>query len=98
MMNGFTFFLRGKDYFVETKQVYKTKKLAERILPLIGCSVTENNIGGLLYRMQKANCEIITCENTDRKENRYYNIFGENFGGKGSWLDDGETIVLKLDI
>ena len=96
-MEGFTFYLHGKDYFVETKQVNKTKKLAEKILPLIGASVTDGNIEALLYRMRKATCKICTCHNTDRKENRYYEISGENFGGLGSWLNDGETIVLTLE-
>ena len=94
-MYGFTFFLRGKDYFVETSQVKRTKTLARKILPEIGASITEGNIDCLLNMMKPAICEIKTC-NTDRKENRYYDIYGENFGGVGSWLNDGETIIIKL--
>ena len=96
IMNEFTFFNRGKDYFVVTSRTKKTKKLAEKILPMIGASVTEGNIEYLLWKMEKAVCEIRTC-NTDRKENRYYEISGENFGGIGSWIDDGETIILRLE-
>ena len=96
MMYGFHFYLRGKDYFVETSQVKKTAKLAEKILPMISCGVTEGNIQALLYKMNKATCEIRTYPNVDRKEKRCYEIAGENFGGCGSWLDDGETIILKL--
>lgn len=96
-MCGFTFYLNGKDYFIKTAQVKKTEKLAEKILPLVGLSKTEANIKNMLFRLKKAECKIVTCKNTDRKENRYYEIFGENFGGIGSWLDDGETIVLTLD-
>lgn len=96
-MVGFTFYLHGKDYFVETLQKNKTKKLAEKILQLIGSSITDGNIEALLYRMRKATCRICTCYNTDRKENRYYEISGEDFGGLGSWVNDGGTIILKLE-
>lgn len=97
MMQGFTFFLNNKDYFVETKRTNKTQNLAAEILPLIGCSVTEGNIKALLFRLNKANCEIKTATNTDRKEKRYYEISGEGFGGCGGWLDDGSTILLKIN-
>lgn len=96
IMNGFTFYLHGKDYFVETSQINKTKKLVEKILQLVGVNITSRNIECILLKMRKATCKICTCKNTDRKENRYYEISGENFGGLGSWLDDGETIILKL--
>ena len=95
-MNGFTFFLRGKDYFIETKQVNKTKKLASKILSMIGANLTDANMEYLIKIMQRANCEIRTC-NTDRLEKRYYEIYGDNFGGIGSWIDDGETIVMRLE-
>ena len=97
IMNGFTFYLHGKDYFIETKQVNKTRKLVEKILPFIGASITDGNIDCLLHKMRKATCKICTCNDTDRKEKRYYEISGENFGGLGSWVNDGETIVLNLE-
>lgn len=92
-MQGFTFFLRGKDYFVETSQVNKTANLAKKVLPLIGCSITDGNIKAILYRMERAKCEILTCQNN----RQYYEISGEGFGGRGSWVDDGETVILKID-
>lgn len=101
MMHGFTFFLNGKDYFVETSQVYKTSKLAAKILPALGLSRDEvyknGNIQALLYRMQKATCEVRTCENTERKEKRYFEISGDGFGGRGSWVNDGETVLIRFD-
>lgn len=96
-MDGFTFYLHGKDYFVETVQTRKTEKMAAKVLPLIGCTATPENIKALLYRMNKAVCEIKTCRGSGRTEKRYYDIHGEGFGGGGSWLDDGETIILKLN-
>jgi hypothetical protein len=96
MLYGFTFYLRGKDYFITTTQTKKTTKLASTILPLIGCSVTEGNIQALLFKMSKATCEIKTCQNSNRTEKRYYDISGDDFSGRGSWIDDGETIIINL--
>ena len=93
-MNGFHFFLNGKDYFVETIRTNKTKNLARKILPMIGASDTEGNINALLHRMQKATCEIKKSMYADRY---YYEISGDGFGGYGSWTDDGETIILKME-
>jgi hypothetical protein len=98
MMYGFTFLFRNKDYFVVTEQKNKTNKLAEKVLPLIGCSATDGNIQALLFRLTKAQCEIKTCENSDRKVNKYYEISGENFAGRGSWVDDGATVIINLEV
>jgi len=94
MMQGFTFFFKQKDYFINTNRVNKTKNLAAEILPLIGCPVTDGNIDALLWMMKRAKCEIKTCEGSARKEKRYYEISDEGFGGNGGWLDDGSTIIL----
>ena len=97
MLQGFTFFLNNKDYFVETSRTNKTQKLAADILDLLGYSVTEGNIKALLYRLNRATCEVKIAENADRKEKRYYEISGEGFGGCGSWIDDGSTVILKIN-
>lgn len=89
MKYGFHFFLCGKDYFVETQQTRKTTAFALKILPLIGCSVTEGNAKALIYRMRPAVCEI-----KEINGRKCYDIHGENFGGCGSWADDGETVIL----
>ena len=94
IMSGFHFFLNGKDYFVETSRIKKTKILARKILPLIGAKDTEGNAEYLLYLMRKATCEI---KKSACSERGYYEISGENFGGCGSWVDDGETIILVLE-
>ena len=97
MLRGFTFFLNGKDYFVETSRTNKTQNLAAEILHLLGYSVTEGNIKALLFRLKKATCEIKIAENADRKEKRYFEISGEGFGGCGGWIDDGSTVILKIN-
>ena len=96
MLRGFTFFLNGKDYFVETSRTNKTQNLAADVLNLLGYSVTEGNKKELLYRLMKATCEVKIAENADRKEKRYYEISGEGFGGCGGWIDDGSTVILKI--
>ena len=63
MLRGFTFFLNGKDYFVETSRTNKTQNLAAEILQLLGYSVTEGNIKALLFRLMKATCEVKIAEN-----------------------------------
>jgi hypothetical protein len=93
-MYGFHFFLNGKDYFVETSHTRKTQNLARKILPMIGASDTEGNAKCLQNRMQKAKCEIKKSMCADRY---YYEISGDGFGGYGSWTDDGETIILKME-
>ena len=97
MLKGFTFFLNNTDYFVETDRINKTQNLAAEILQLLGYSVTEGNTKALLYRLKKATCEIKIAENADRKDKRYYEISGEGFGGCGSWIDDGSTVILKIN-
>ena len=97
MLQGFTFYLNKKDYFIETDRTNKTQKLATDILDLLGYSVTEGNIKALLFRLKKATCEIKIAENANRKEKRYYEISGEGFGGCGGWIDDGNTVILKIN-
>ena len=97
MLKGFTFFLNNKDFFVETSRMNKTQSLAAEILHLLGYSITEGNIKALLFRLKKATCEIKIAENANRKEKRYFEISGEGFGGCGGWIDDGSTVILKIN-
>lgn len=96
-MNGFTFYLNHKDYFVVTDRKNKTAALAEKVLLLIGCPVTPGNTAEILRRMRKAVCDLCFCEWTNRLEKHSYDIHGDGFGGIGSWVDDGETILLYVD-
>ena len=91
-MTGFTFRLGRKDVFVETTAKNKTKKLAEKILYKLELPVNPDTISEVLYWLMKANCEIKTLNNGKQ----YYDIYGNNFGGYGSFLDDGMTILIKV--
>lgn len=96
-MKGFTFTLGHKDIFVETELKNKTESFASKIfrkLVNLGYDIPDNpnTRKDLLYWIQPAECEIRTLSNG----NQYYNIHGKNFGGKGSFVDDGNTVIIKL--
>ena len=97
-MIGFTFPLGRRDVFVETTRKNKTEALASQIIRKLlneGFDIPDNHDvrKEVLHYLRKATCEIRTLPNG----RSYYEIAGENFGGRGSWLDDGNTIIVKLD-
>lgn len=91
-MKGFTFVLKGKDVFIETSYVNKTEHLASKILTKMLLPDNPDTRKELLYWLQKAECEIKTLSNGKQM----YDIHGDNFGGKGSFVDDGKTVIVKL--
>ena len=97
-MIGFTFPLGRRDVFVETSRKNKTEALASLILRKLvnkGYDIPDSYDvrKEVLYYLRKATCEIRTLPDG----RSYYEIAGENFGGRGSWLDDGNTIIIRLD-
>lgn len=96
-MKGFTFPYGHKDVFVETERKNKTEGFASEILRAmvnIGIDIPDNPDvrRELLNYLRKAECEIHTLSNGKQ----YYEIHGDNFGGRGSFVDDGKTIIIKL--
>lgn len=97
-MKGFTLYAKGKDYFFETEKIRKTKSLAKEVIRALNGTgdfdIPDNasGIDAVLWAIEKANCEIRTTESG----RQYYEIFGEGFGGKGSFVDDGKTVIIKL--
>lgn len=106
---GFLLCIQGYDVFFETSKVRKTKLLIRQmILKLNGIDAGKHGgeygvslfdlpdnamtIDGILYCIRKAECEIRTLSNGKQ----YYEISGDNFGGYGTFVDDGKTIVIKL--
>lgn len=92
VMNGFTFPFKGKDVFVKTDLKNKTGSLARKILLKMKLSDNPDNRKKILYYLEKATCEIKTLSNG----REYYEISGDNFGGKGSFVDDGKTIIIEI--
>lgn len=97
-MKGFTLTARGKDYFFVTDYKNKTKSLAKKII----CSLNgtgefdipdnASGIDEILWNLQRAECEIHTLSNG----NQYYEIHGDGFGGRGSFINDGKTVIRTI--
>lgn len=97
-MKGFTFYLGRKDVFVETAKKNRTENLASQIFRKLinfGYDIPDNpeTRKELIHMLMAAECELKTLPNGKQ----YYEIHGENFGGKGSFVDDGNTIIINLD-
>ena len=98
-MKGFTFFTSGKDIFVNTRKRNKTDALAKEIIDSLsrvpgfeGIQNTPEERKKLLSIMLKANCEL----RKDANGRGYFDIYGDNFGGKGSYFGDGKSMVLTI--
>ena len=96
-MKGFTFPYKRKDVFVSTELKNKTDSLAGKILRKMvdaGYDIPDNpdTRKELLYYLRKAECDIHTLTNG----NQYYEIHGDGFGGRGSFINDGNTIIIKI--
>lgn len=99
MKNGWYFNIGRKEYFVETERQNKTRTFAEKILDAIGAEKSDGNIKYILYSLIKAHLEIKHCPDIPDmgiKAHDYYNIFGKNFSGYGSDVEDGKTVILQI--
>ena len=94
---GFYFFGANHDFFVETDQQIRSRKLAHQIAKAISFEVNDYIIETIFKRLQKAHCKDTCFINSERKEICGYEIYGENFAGYGS-IDktDGKTTIIKL--
>lgn len=90
--NGFTFYMGGKDYFIITDKQNRTRNLVQKILKKCGLPTGTPFVETLLYSMQKATCELKTLPDG----RKYYEITGKNFGGHGSFVDDGKTEIVEI--
>lgn len=103
MLSGYYLYTRGKEYFFVTDYERKTNKLIERIIKSLNVSLNDENVNYLKHNLLKAKCEIKEVYypedfggNKVGSKRKYYDIYGENFGGYGSFLDDGQTIIINL--
>ena len=93
MKRGFTFPLGRKDVFVETTYKNKTASLAKKILKALNLPDNPGTVKEVLYYLVPATCELKTLKNG----RQYYEIAGENFCGKGHFVDEDLDIIIKLD-
>ena len=97
-MKGFTLYIKGKDYFFVSNKVNKTSTLAKKIIRALNSTgdfnIPDNasGIDEILWKLNRAVCEIHTLSNG----RQMYEISGENFGGHGSFVDDGKTIIITI--
>lgn len=90
-MKGFTFYYHGKDYFYETEKTRRTEALAREILQGFSLNMTTAN---LLPELKRAECELKTLSNGKQM----WDIHGDGFGGYGSFVGDGRTVVLRAKL
>ena len=94
---GFYFFGANHDFFVETAQQVKSRKLARKIAEMISYEVSDYTIETIFWRLQKAWCKDTCFTNSEGKQICGYEIYGENFAGYGSVdKNDGKTTIIKL--
>ena len=96
-MKGFTFMYKGKDIFVQTNAVKKTENLVSKIIRQmvnVGYDLPDNasTKSDIMWYLQKAECDLHTLPDG----RSYYEIHGKGFGGKGSFLDDGKTVIITI--
>ena len=96
---GFYFFGAKRDFFVETAQQVKSRKLARKIAEAICFEADDYTIENIFRRLQKAWCKDTCFTNSEGKQICGYEIYGENFAGYGS-VDktDGKTIIIKIKL
>ncbi len=89
--NGFTIFANGKDWFFVTDRKNKTETLIKEVCRHL--KWPDNQWGKFEVRegLRRATLEV------KGQERKYFEISGDGFGGKGSFCDDGMTVVVELD-
>ena len=90
-MKGFTLYTKGKDYFFATDLKNKTKSLAKKVIRALNPD-NASGIDAVMYELVKAECEIRTLPNGKQ----HYEIHGDGFGGRGSFVDDGKTVIINI--
>lgn len=89
---GWTFYSGSKDYFIISDYEKKTEHFIVKILKSLGHKCSDENIRYLSFALRKATLEIRECS-----LGSYYEIYGDNFGGCGSFVNDGKTVVIELN-
>lgn len=91
--DGFTFWVAQKDVFIITDRTNKTTKLCKAILEKLELDTSPENIDEVYYRLHRGTIQLKKLPNG--KE--HYDIYGDNFGGNGYFVDEHRTIVISLD-
>ena len=81
--SGYTLRVSGLDLFFVTKRKRVTSRLLNEIIESIGYAPTESLRREVKYYLEKGNCEI-----REIPSGRYLEIYGDTYGGKGSFLSE----------
>jgi hypothetical protein len=104
MKKGFYIRAYGYDCFIETDAKNRTKTLATEFINGIQNmldetdnidktdAINEKTIEYVKNNMLSAYCELKTLPNG----REYFDIYGENFGGYGYFVDEDKTIIITL--
>lgn len=92
MVGFYIFIYNGLEVFIETQQKNKTRAFAKKVIAELKMDETEKLIQLFLWRLEQAVCEIREM----RDGRQYYDIHGRNFGGCGTFVDDGHTKIIKI--
>ena len=97
MKTGFYMMFNGKDYFMVSDKKNITDDIACRFIDKIEVDLNKKifkspeNINFFKTRISKAVCEVKKI----KSGRKYYDIHGKDFGGFGTWEDDGMTVIFE---
>lgn len=91
MRNGFTIFVKGKDYFFVTDRKYITETLVKKVIRHLPVPDNQWGMHDVRNGLLPATLEV------KGQKRKYYEISGDGFGGRGSFVDDGMTVIVELD-
>lgn len=81
----------NRDIFVITDYVHRSKQQCKVILEKLEMKISENNIDEIYRRIKRANIQLKKINGRE-----FYDIYGEDFGGFGDFVDENKTIVISL--
>lgn len=93
-LSGFFVSLRGKECFFLTHAHSRTLQLAERVLAKVGMVNNPTTRREVCYWGRFAHCALKI--SPDGRE--YYDIAADLIGGRGTFVDDGKTILFDLTV
>lgn len=89
--NGFTIYAKGKDWFFVTGRKRKTETFVEEVCRQLKIPDNQWGLHDVRNGLLPATLEV------KGQKRKYYEISGEGFGGRGSFCDDGMTVIVELD-
>lgn len=93
-LRGYFVTLRGKECFFRTRATRRSLELAQRVLHRAAMVDNPTNRREVCYWGHFARCVV----RKDPAGREYYDISGDLIGGRGTFVDDGGTILFDLTV